>query len=30
MAKDVYRVVIDPAKMQIVEKETLALRNAQG
>ena len=29
MAKDVYEVVIDPAKMQILEKETLALRNAQ-
>ncbi len=30
MAKDVYKVAIDPAKMQILEKETLALRNAQG
>ena len=29
MAKDVYKVVIDPGRMQILEKETLALRNAQ-
>jgi N-methylhydantoinase B len=28
-AKDVYKVVIDPAKMQVLAKETLALRNAQ-
>jgi N-methylhydantoinase B len=30
MARDVYKVTIDPGKMQILEKETLALRNAQG
>jgi N-methylhydantoinase B len=29
MAKDVYKVVIDPAKMRVLEKETLALRTAQ-
>jgi N-methylhydantoinase B len=29
MAKDVYKVVIDPAKMQVLEKETRALRDAQ-
>jgi N-methylhydantoinase B len=30
VAKDVYKVVIDPGKMQILEKETLALRGVQG
>jgi N-methylhydantoinase B len=30
MARDVYKVVIDPGKMQILEKETLALRGVQG
>jgi N-methylhydantoinase B len=30
MAKDVYKVAIDPGKMQILEKETRALRKAQG
>jgi N-methylhydantoinase B len=29
MAKGVYKVAIDPDKMRILEKETLALRNAQ-
>lgn len=30
MAKDVYKVVIDPEKMQVLKKETLALRKAEG
>ena len=29
-AKDVYKVIIDPGKMQVLEKETRALRKAQG
>jgi N-methylhydantoinase B len=30
MAKDVYKVIIDPGKMQVLEKETRALRKAHG
>jgi N-methylhydantoinase B len=30
MAKDVYKVVIDPEKMQVLKKETLALRKSEG
>ncbi len=30
IAKDVYKVIIDPEKMKVLEKETRALRKAEG